>query len=232
MKAEKSTKGRKLTSDSDRTGGLTQSSQHFDSSVSRTSAGLIPSHCVRNCSWRRFSWQNISVRKAMNAVKRGRDGFFEFAMTPKTLSRSWYHWRQVFKRASKNVSFCSFEMIEMQSREIGSEYLKYNSQKSAKFLIKNPKKEKHRPPALDSPVHAVRCQVHETARSQLIWILRCFADDRHHLWRKRTDVLDTQTESEARNSSGQGICRRHRLRPLQRKRLEKTVIQNDIRAVG
>lgn len=36
------------TSDNDRAGGLTQSSQHFPKSVSKTIAGEIPSHCVLN----------------------------------------------------------------------------------------------------------------------------------------------------------------------------------------
>lgn len=114
----------KFTSDNDRTGGFTQSSQHFESNVRSTKAGEIPSHCVLNCNWRRFSWQNISVRKAMKAVKRGLEGFFRLAVEPKTLSLSWYHWRQVLRSASKKVSFCSFEMIEMQRREIGRAYLK------------------------------------------------------------------------------------------------------------
>lgn len=72
------------TSDRDRTGGLTQSSQHLPSTVSSTIGGGTPSHSVRSCSWRRFSWQNISVRKAMNAVKRGRAGFLMFMSGPKT----------------------------------------------------------------------------------------------------------------------------------------------------
>lgn len=113
-----------LTSDNDRTGGLTQSSQLFASNVRRIKAGEMPSHCVLNCNWRRFNWQNISVRKAMKAVKRGLDGFFTLALEPKTLSLSWYHWRQVLSNASKKVSFCSFAMIEMHRREIGRAYLK------------------------------------------------------------------------------------------------------------
>lgn len=59
------------TSDNDRTGFFTQSSQHFARSVNKTSGGGTPSHLVRSCSWRRFNWQNISVRKAMKAVNRG-----------------------------------------------------------------------------------------------------------------------------------------------------------------
>uniref|UniRef100_A0A182IQQ8 Uncharacterized protein n=1 Tax=Anopheles atroparvus TaxID=41427 RepID=A0A182IQQ8_ANOAO len=110
-----------LTSESDRTGGRTQSSQHLPSTVRSTSGGGTPSHSVRSCSWRRLSWQNISVRNAMNEVKRGRDGFFAFCIRPSTLSRSWYHWRQVFSSASRNVSFFSLAMIEMQRRDIGSE---------------------------------------------------------------------------------------------------------------
>lgn len=39
---------RLLTSDRDRTGGLTQSSQHLDKRVNRTSGGGAPSHWVRN----------------------------------------------------------------------------------------------------------------------------------------------------------------------------------------
>lgn len=112
-----------FTSDNDRTGTLTQSSQHFPKSVSKTRAGEIPSHCVLNCNCRRFNWQNISVKNAMNAVNRGRDGFFELGIEPRTLSRSWYHWRHVFSIASKKVSFCSFEMMEIHKREIGSENL-------------------------------------------------------------------------------------------------------------
>lgn len=64
------------TSDSERTGGRTQSSQHLDSRLSNTSGGGVPSLWVRSCSWRRLSWQNISVRNAMKAVKRTRDGDF------------------------------------------------------------------------------------------------------------------------------------------------------------
>lgn len=45
----------RLTSDKDRTGGFTQSSQHFDKSVSNTNGGGTPSHLVRSCNWRRFS---------------------------------------------------------------------------------------------------------------------------------------------------------------------------------
>lgn len=56
------------TSDNDRTGGLTQSSQHFERTVRRTMGGGTPSHFVLSCNWRRFNWQNISVRKAMNAA--------------------------------------------------------------------------------------------------------------------------------------------------------------------
>lgn len=114
-----------LTSDNDRTGGLTQSSQHLASNVRRTSAGDIPSHWVLSCNWRRFNWQNISVRNAMKAVNRGREGFFMLALEPRTFSRSWYHWRQVLRSASRKVSFCSFAMIEMQSRDIGRAYLKH-----------------------------------------------------------------------------------------------------------
>lgn len=36
------------TSDNERTGGLTQSSQHFVKSVKSTNGGGTPSHCVRN----------------------------------------------------------------------------------------------------------------------------------------------------------------------------------------
>lgn len=89
------------TSDNDRTGGLTQSSQHFDKTVSKTIGGETPSHLVRSCSWRRFNWQNISVRNAMNAVNLGRAVFLTFCAGPRTLSRSWYHWRHVFNSASK-----------------------------------------------------------------------------------------------------------------------------------
>lgn len=132
MKVDNSSCKFKLTSDNDRA-GLTQSSQHFPRRVNKTSAGEIPSHCVLNCSCRLFSWQNISVRNAMKAVKRGRDGFLEMCMALRTLSRSvrssWYHWRQVFSRASKKVSFCSFEIIEMHNREIGSEYLREGNRK-------------------------------------------------------------------------------------------------------
>jgi hypothetical protein len=39
---------------------------------------------VRSCSCRRLSWQNISVRNAMNAVKRGRDGTLELGAGPRT----------------------------------------------------------------------------------------------------------------------------------------------------
>lgn len=112
-----------FTSDNDRTGGRTQSSQHFDKSVSKTIGGDTPSHFVRSCNWRRFNWQYISVRNAMNAVNRGRDEFFIFCGGPNTLSRSWYHWRQMFSMASKYVSFFSFAMIEMQNRDVGKAYL-------------------------------------------------------------------------------------------------------------
>lgn len=112
-----------FTSDNDRTGGFTQSSQHLASSVSSTIGGDTPSHFVRSCNWRRFNWQNISVRNAMKAVNRGRDEFFIFCGGPNTLSRSWYHWRHVFSIASKYVSFCSFAMIEMQKRDVGKAYL-------------------------------------------------------------------------------------------------------------
>lgn len=44
-----------FTSDNDRTGGVTQSSQHFDKTVSKTIGGGTPSHLVRNCNWRRFN---------------------------------------------------------------------------------------------------------------------------------------------------------------------------------
>jgi hypothetical protein len=40
----------RITSDNDRTGGLTQSSQHLHSKVNRTNGGEIPSHCVLNCN--------------------------------------------------------------------------------------------------------------------------------------------------------------------------------------
>lgn len=111
---------RNLTSDSDRTGGLTQSSQHFDKTVSKTIGGERPSHLVRNCSWRRFNWQNISVRNAMNAVNRGRAKFLIFCGGPSTRSRSWYHCRHVFSSASRYVSLCSLAMIDMQKRDVGS----------------------------------------------------------------------------------------------------------------
>uniref|UniRef100_A0A1B0A4U4 Uncharacterized protein n=1 Tax=Glossina pallidipes TaxID=7398 RepID=A0A1B0A4U4_GLOPL len=57
-----------FTSDKDLTGGFTQSSQHLESKVSSTRGGGAPSHCVRNCNCRRFNWQNISVRNAINAM--------------------------------------------------------------------------------------------------------------------------------------------------------------------
>lgn len=119
-----STKKRHSISESDRTGGLTQSSQHLPRTVSSTMGGGTPSHSVRSCNWRRFSWQNISVKKAINAVNRGRDGFLMFIGGPRTLSRSWYHWRHVFSRASRKVSFCSLAIIEMHNREIGRAYLR------------------------------------------------------------------------------------------------------------
>lgn len=37
-----------------------------------------------------------------------------------TFSRSWYHCRQIFRSASKNVSFRSLAIIAIQSRETGS----------------------------------------------------------------------------------------------------------------
>jgi len=40
-----------------------------------------------------------------------------------TFSRSWYHCRQVLSNASKNVSFLSLAIIEIQSRAIGKAYL-------------------------------------------------------------------------------------------------------------
>lgn len=43
------------TSDNDRTGDLTQSSQHFESTVRRTIGGDTPSHLVLSCNWRRFN---------------------------------------------------------------------------------------------------------------------------------------------------------------------------------
>lgn len=110
-----------LTSASDLTGGFTQSSQHFAKRVNKINGGLTPSHWVRNCNWRRFSWQNISVRNETNEVNLGRAGFFEFGAAPRTLSRSWYHCRHVLSKASRKVSFFSLDMIEMQRREIGSE---------------------------------------------------------------------------------------------------------------
>uniref|UniRef100_A0A1B0BLS3 Uncharacterized protein n=1 Tax=Glossina palpalis gambiensis TaxID=67801 RepID=A0A1B0BLS3_9MUSC len=66
----------RFTSDKDLTGGFTQSSQHLESKVSSTRGGGAPSHWVRNCNCRRFNWQNISVRNAINAVKRAREGDF------------------------------------------------------------------------------------------------------------------------------------------------------------
>lgn len=111
--------GNSLTSDNDRTTGFTQSSQHFDKSVNKTSGGGTPSHFVRSCSWRRFNWQNISVRNAMKAVNRGLEFVLLFCVDPRTLSLSWYHWRQVLSRASKNVSFRSLAMIDMQNRDVG-----------------------------------------------------------------------------------------------------------------
>lgn len=110
-----------LTSDNDRTGGFTQSSQHFANNVNNTIGGETPSHWVLNCNWRRFSWQNISVKNDMKEVNRGRAGFFELGAHPKTLSRSWNHCLHVFSRASRKVSFFSFDMIEMQRRDIGRE---------------------------------------------------------------------------------------------------------------
>ncbi|KAI9586190.1 hypothetical protein GQX74_002037 [Glossina fuscipes] len=58
----------RFTSDKDLTGGFTQSSQHLESKVSSTRGGGAPSHWVRNCNCRRFNWQNISVRNAINAM--------------------------------------------------------------------------------------------------------------------------------------------------------------------
>lgn len=60
----------------------------------------------------------------MNAVKRGRAKFLIFCGEPKTLSRSWYHCRHVLSMASKNVSFCSFAMIAIQTRDAGNANLK------------------------------------------------------------------------------------------------------------
>ncbi len=56
----------------------------------------------------------------MNAVNRGLELFLLFCVDPRTLSLSWYHWRHVFRSDSKNVSFRSLAMIDIQKRDVGN----------------------------------------------------------------------------------------------------------------
>lgn len=88
-------------------------------------------------------------------------------MAPRTLSRSWNHWRHVLSRASKNVSFCSLEMMEMHNREIGSEYLSAKKEIESENHVRSSELkfasliklniQNASPPSFHSSIHAMRC---------------------------------------------------------------------------
>lgn len=176
--------------------------------------GGTPSHFVRNCSWRRFSWQNISVRNAMNAVNRGRDVFLIFCGEPNTLSRSWYHCLHVLSNASRNVSFCSFAMIAMQKREAGSENLmQINFLNFCRFKwIWG-----YSPPPLDCPLHYLNGKYHQRARIQSVRINERLVNNRLYFWCKGADVIAFIGTSQTKTSyaTGQRICRWQRFWSLQ-----------------
>lgn len=125
----------------------------------------------------------------MKAVNLGLAEFFIFCGDPRTRSRSWYHCRHVFNRASRYVSFCSFAIIAMQKRDAGRAKLiekgytlmlisfSINSNVDFVTLYGSPS-------SLNCSLHYLIRKHHQGSSIQFIRINDCLIDNCLYFWYK------------------------------------------------